>query len=449
MTTLEQVDPNLYAAQQALGPDATVADYEAYSAALDASNAAGASPLGPNGSPGDVGGPALTGTPDAATTAAIAALGSGSGSGGGSGGSGDGSGGQTAAQTTAAAAAAAEKQAGQSASATISAFLSSVPGLAALDPTGIFTSWMTQYSQTLAGQGLDSGDIVTQIEATMNNPVDPSTGTGTDAAALAVFNQVFPGYNQKIQNGTTNSDGSYTGIAGYVQYASQLQQFGTQAGLLPNTISPDIIGNLWASNVSSSEVSQRITDATVATTSAPQPVQAYLAANYGMTPGALTSYYLNPNNTLQQITQNLNAGMVGGAAAASGFDQDLGTAQAGALAAFLANGTGSGGGNQVGTPNNVGFEQATNAFTSGLGSNLAGGQLGSAAQMIQGGYLTQLPGQAAGTVTEAPLLGSIEGNAADLQASAQAQQTRTASAKGGGGATATAKGAVGVGFAQD
>jgi hypothetical protein len=443
VTTLEQIDPNLYAAQQALGPNATVADYEAYSAALDATNAAGASPLGASGSPGDVGGPALNGTPDAATTAAIAAL-------------------PTATPAAAAAPNPAtpsatnplnpttgltlqqtEAQTAQSASGVISALLSSVPGLAALDPNGLLATWVSSQAGTLAGQGMDSSDIVTQIESTMNNP-----GTTGDAAAQAVFDAVFPGYNAKIAAGTTNADGSYTGIAGYIQYSSQLNQFATQAGLLPNTISQTDIGNLWAGNVSSAEVSQRITDATVATTSAPQSVQAYLANNFGMTPGAVVSYYLNPANTLQTIQQNINTGMVGGASAASGFDQNLGTAQAASLAAFLSTSS-SGGGSQVGGVNSLSYGQATNAFTSGLGSNNANGSLGSAAQMATAGYTSgNLPGQVGGTVSENTLLGAIEGNATSLQQTQQAEQTRTAGGRGGGGATTTAKGAVGLGFAS-
>lgn len=333
----------------------------------------------------------------------------------------------------------------QSAEGIINAVLASVPGLAQLDPTGIFSTWINGQVAVLAGQGLDAGSIASQIQLVMNNP-----GATGDTAAQAVFDAVFPGYNAKIAAGTTNSDGSYTGIAGYVQYSAQVKQFAEQAGLVNGTISQGDIGNLWAGNVSSSEVSQRVTDATVATNSAPQEVKDYLAANYGMTPGALTSYYLNPTNTLQTIQQNINAGMVGGEAAATGFDKDLSTARAQTLGAFLANGTSAGNGAQVGGVNSVGAAQAANAFTSGLGSNGAGGALGSAAAMANAGYTSaNLPGQVGGTISEDTLLSAIEGNAQALNATAQAEQTRTAGSRGGGGVATTSKGAIGIGYASE
>lgn len=337
----------------------------------------------------------------------------------------------------------------QSATAIVDAFLASIPGLAALDPQGVFSAWANTYMGTLAGQGLAPSDIVSTLEATMNNP--GGQPEGANAGAQAVFDAVFPGYNAKIAAGSTNSDGSYTGISGYIQYSAQVQQFSQQAGLVPGTITQNDIGNLWGGNVSSSEVSQRITDATVTASSAPQPVQDYITQNYpGMAgTGALASYYLNPTNTLQAIQTLTNSAMVGGAAAASGFDKDLSTAQSQALGAFLANGTSGGSGSQVGGVNSVGFQQATNAFTSGLGSNQAGGQLGSASQMAA--YETALPGQEQGngTLTEGTLLSAIQGNAPALQQAAMAQQTRTASSKGGGGAATTSKGALGLGYADE
>lgn len=330
----------------------------------------------------------------------------------------------------------------QSASAQISSFLSQIPGLATLDPSGALAAWMNGQASTMAGQGIDSSTIVNTIESTMNNP-------SGDPAAQQVFDQLFPGYNQKITNGTTNSDGSYTGLAGYIQYAAQIQQFSNQAGLAPGTISAQSIGQLWAGDVSASEVSQRVTDAYSLASNTPQAVQDYLSNNYGLSTGSLASYFLNPTNTITQITNTMNAGMVGGLAATSGFNQSLSTAQAQAVGAFLANGAGGATGSAVGTPNQVTQQQASNFF----GGNIGGNVSGSAAQLA--GLETATPGQnATSTTSENELLSALgvpgEGTtqAQALVGVSNAQQTRTAGARGGGGASTTSNGAAGLGFAQ-
>lgn len=332
---------------------------------------------------------------------------------------------------------------GQNATNSIAATLNSL-GL------GGMTDWATTLAYQLSGQGISTSDIVNTITGQMNNPTnaDGSINQG----ALDAFNAALPGFNQRITaTGNNGSPGSSPAqaIANYISYGTQLQQFAQQAGLLPGTITADTIGNLWANDVSSSEVSQRITLATVNASSAPPEVQDYLSKSFGMTPQALTSFYLNPTNTLQQIQTNMNTGMVGGEASITGFDKNLSTAQASALGAFLANGASSGSAGQIGGVNAVSAGTASNAFNSGLGSNLAGGALGSAAAMANAGYTSgNLPGQTGGQVSEDTLLSAIEGNAPALAQTAAAEQTRTAGSKGGGGATTTASGAVGLGFAS-
>lgn len=318
-----------------------------------------------------------------------------------------------------------------------------------LDSLGLggMATWATNLAYQLAGQGIDPSTIVSTITGQMNNPTN-SDGS-VNQGALDAFNAALPGFNQLIANtGSNGSPGSSPtqAIANYINYSTQVQQFSQQAGLLPGTITATEIGSLWSGQVSTAEVSQRITDATVTATSAPKQVQDYLANNYGMTPQALTSYYLNPTNTLQSIQTNMNSGMVGGEAAITGFDKNLSTAQASALGAFLANGSSAGGASQIGGVNSVSAANANSFFTSSLGSNQAGGQLGSLAQMA--GYTQASTGQAGGAVSEDTLLAAAEGNATALSTTAQAQQARTAGSKGGGGAAATANGAVGLGFSQ-
>lgn len=314
----------------------------------------------------------------------------------------------------------------QSASASIATFLANVPGLSTLDPTGALASWMNGQVSTLAGQGIDSSTIVSTIEDTMNNP-------NGDAAAKAVFDAVFPGYNEKIQSGTTNSNGSYTGIAGYLQYANQVQSFAQTANLPQGTITAQTIGNMWAGDISSGEVSDRITSAYTAATQTPQPVQDYLQSTYGIGPGGIAGFYLNPTNTLSTLS-SVNTGIAG---VQSGFGS-LSQSQAASLSAFLATPSSNG-------MNLVSSQQATSALAGGLGNGIQG----SAAQLAQGGFESAAPGQSStGTVSQDTLLGAVEGNASALQQTEHAQEARTAGAKGGGGAATTSSGAVGLGYAN-
>ena len=316
---------------------------------------------------------------------------------------------------------------------------------------GAMVGWATNLVSTLAGQGIDSSDIVNTVIGQLNNP---TTNGQTDQTALNAFNTALPGFNQLIQNtGNNGSPGSTPAqaIANYINYSTQIQQFEQQA-LIPGPITPQTIGNLWAGQVSTAEVSQRITDATVAASSAPQAVQDYMSQNFlngGSPTSALASYYLNPTNTLQTITQAMNTSTVGGEAAISGFSQNLSVAQSQALGAFLANGTSGGSSSAIGQVNQITAGQANNAFS----ANLGGGVTGSAAQLAA---LEQAGpgGNAGGQVSENELLSAIgvpgQGTtqAQALIGVSNAQQTRTAGARGGGGAAATSGGAVGLGFSN-
>lgn len=322
----------------------------------------------------------------------------------------------------------------QSASQQIQAFLANVPGLAQLDPTGALGAWMMTQVGSLAGQGIDSSTIVNTIESTMNNP-------NNDPTAKAVFDAIMPGYNQKIANGSSNADGTYTGIAGYIAYANQIQQYAAVADLPDGTVTAQSIGNMWANNVSSSEVSSRITQGVVAAqnaiAAAPE-VGTYLA-NAGISPGGLAGYFLNPTNADATMQATLNSALAAGGAANTGFAPSLGVSQAAALGAFLSSSNQNGLGG-TGSTNLGSVEQA-------LTTNLATGTTG-AAQMANAGFEQALPGQAAGpgTVSQNQLLGAVEGNVGDAAAARLATGTRTAGTGGGGGAVTSEGGVSGIGF---
>ena len=324
---------------------------------------------------------------------------------------------------------------GNNASAQIGSTLSSL-GL------GGMTSWATNLAYSLSGQGISASDIVNTITSQMNNPTNADGSVNQDA--LNAFNSALPGFNELIQKtGQNGSPGSSPAqaIANYINYGAQVKQFASQAGLLPDTITTQDIGNLWAGQVSSSEVSQRITDATVAATSAPKPVQDYLSNNFGMTPAALTSYYLNPTNTLQTIQTNMNTGMVGGEAAITGFDKNLSVAQSQALGAFLANGASGGSASGVGQVNNVTAGAANSFFQSGIS-----GVQGTLAQTST--LENPTAGTLGGAVSADQIIAAGEGDIHAQQAVSQSQQQRTASSSGGGGAATTSQGSVGLGYAN-
>ena len=337
----------------------------------------------------------------------------------------------TAASTAAATAAtaAANQTQLQSASQQISTFLSGVPGLSQLDPTGALSSWMVGQAQTLAGQGMSASDILNTVESTMNNP-------SNDPTALAVFNSIFPGYNEKIQAGTTNAmPGGGSGILGYIQYANQIQQYAQTANLTPGTITAQDIGSLWAGDVSANEVSDRLTmAASNANLAMSNPAVGTFLQSQGLNSSTLTSYYLNPANTLQSINA-VNTGIGG---AESGFGQ-MSDAQAASLASFLAN-PGTNGVAAVTT------QQAEGALTSSLGNGMT-----SAAGMANAGFETAglgTSGSAAnpGVVSGNQILGAVEGNQADVVAARRATETRTAGSSGGGGFAAGQQGVCGAGF---
>jgi hypothetical protein len=304
----------------------------------------------------------------------------------------------------------------QSATATIDAWAQSV-GL------GSLSGWINQQVQTLAGQGLAASDIATQIATTIN------TAPGFDA--------LLPGYNQRIANGYTNTDASTgAGIAGYMAYMQQVQAMAETAGLVPGTITATDVGDAWANDVSTNELSDRITTEFTNAVNAAPSVQNELQ-NYGYTqslsPGQLASYYLNPTNTVNTLQQQFNSAVAGGEGVTTGFGE-IGQSQAYALQAFLSNGG----------QNNLSTTQAAGFFNNSLGNGL-----NSISAMANAGFEQAQLGTSAngpGVVTQGQLLGAAEGNAQALAATQRAAQTRAAPGLGGGGFASDQSGVAGVGY---
>lgn len=290
-------------------------------------------------------------------------------------------------------------------------------GLGALAP------WINAQVTTLAGLGMGASDIAQTINSTIN------TAPGFDA--------LMPGYNQRIANGFTNTDANTgAGIAGYLGYRQQIRAMAETAGMVPGTISAQDIGNAWAGDVSTTELSARITTEYTNAVNALPGVQSELQ-NYGftagLTPGQLASYYLNPANTVNQLQQQFNSAVIGGEGVLTGFGE-IGKSQAYALQAFLSNQG----------QNNLGSTQAANFFAGPLGSGL-----NSIAAMAQSGFEAPQLGTAPngpGVVNQGQLIGAGIGNTPDLLAVQRAAQTRSAPSKGGGGFAADQGGVPGAGY---
>lgn len=304
----------------------------------------------------------------------------------------------------------------QSATQTIDAWANSV-GLGAL------AGWINSQIQLYAGQGMSTSDISSMISSTINK------APGFDA--------IMPGYNQRIANGFTNTDASTgTGIAGYMAYTQQVRAYAETAGLVPGTITAQDIGNSWANDVSTSELSDRITNEYVNAVNAAPTIQKQLEAYgyvQGLSHGQLASYYLNPENTVNQLQQQFNAATVGAEGTLTGFGQ-LEKSKAYALQAFLSNS-----GTSTMSPT-----QAANFFS----SNVAQGT-GSLAAMAQTGFEKAQLGAAAngpGVVSQDKLLQAGMGNANAVLDVQRAAQTRAAPSAGGGGLEASQSGVGGVGF---
>ena len=162
-------------------------------------------------------------------------------------------------------------------------------------------SWATGQ---ITGQGQPNGLPVPYAQVALNFAQTP------------MFQQRFPGMAALEKQGLSITPAAYVAAeSGYMAAA-------TAAGLPSGTITPAEAGVLIGNNVSQIEFNQRISDAAVdagtAAASNPDVVKALQAQGIG--PGDLTSFFLNPEYTVNQINQKTQAGQIGGAAMAAGFN---------------------------------------------------------------------------------------------------------------------------------
>jgi len=248
-----------------------------------------------------------------------------------------------------------------------------------------------------------------------------------------VFDQLFPGYQERIQ--TMGNNGG--GLSSYITYASQITSIANGVHLLPGTVTPQMIGNAWGGDVSANEFTDRLTNGYASAVAAAQVpgFSDFMLQNYGVTTAGLASYYLNPDNAKNVLQNNYNASVTNSAAQQVGLGE-LTQAQGEEVGHFLS--TSAGGG--IGGVGQVSQAQAANTFT----GNIQGTGV-NAVQLAQG-YQN---GPAEQQVSTDTALAAATGNAPATAAVQLAAGSRTAAAHGGGGTSQNATGATGLGFAQE
>lgn len=233
-----------------------------------------------------------------------------------------------------------------------------------------------------------------------------------DLQSTPQFNAAFPGMKLRQQNNLPAMS-----VSDYLSYEDQAQQMARAAGMPAGFMTTAEVGTLIGNDVSSTELSDRITNGYQAAMMAPPETRTLLSEYYGVAPGGLAAYYLDPNNALPLLEQQTTAAQIGSAGVTSGVG-DIGSS----LATLLA-GTG------------VTAAQASSGF-----QNIA------PLTPLE----TALPGTpATGSTVSTDQLASSQfiGDAASTRAVQQAQETRKAPSEGGGGFALTSKGVAGAGSA--
>jgi hypothetical protein len=237
----------------------------------------------------------------------------------------------------------------------------------------------------------------------------PETQIFLEMRTQPAYKARFPGMAELQASGHAITE------AQYLDYENQaiglMKSYGVDPKVWGTT---QMLGTYIGGQVSLSELSQRLQDASQAVYSTPQATRDYLAKEYGVSHGDLTSYFLDPSVTAPLLQERFAAAQVGGAAATAGFG-DLARTSAEQLA-------------QQG----VTLPQATSGFDILARNNLA----------VQGN-LAGLENQ--NTVDQqTAVTGQFSGGAAGQQLS-NAEQAQKA-AFGGGSVATSQQGATGAGL---
>lgn len=133
----------------------------------------------------------------------------------------------------------------------------------------------------------------------------------------------FPGMEGASKNGRAINEAEYISIErGYVQ---KMKDAGLPAGFYD---SPDDFGRLIGADVSVNQLGERLSVYTRAAMAGNSDVVNQLTQYYGVTPGDLAAYYIDPDKALSIIVQNYEAASRGAVAKRSGWGEiDKGQAE--------------------------------------------------------------------------------------------------------------------------
>lgn len=217
----------------------------------------------------------------------------------------------------------------------------------------------------------------------------------------------FPAMDKLGKQGRAISETDYINYEKTI--ASQNQAAGLPQGMYDN---PTDIASLLENNVSPTEYRDRLQAYQTAAWQTPPEVRQALTDYYGISPGQLTAFFIDPDRALPLIQRDLAAAQAEGTSVRTGFGQldqqmaehlaDLGLSQ----------------------------QQLDTGF----------GKIANQQELIQG-----LPGQQPGIGTTTALQAQFDQNAQAQQAFEAAQQGQLNRFKQGGGPAATNKGILGAG----
>lgn len=150
-------------------------------------------------------------------------------------------------------------------------------------------------------QYAETGDANAVMFAMRNDPKNP---------LYAEFQKRFPAYKALADKGMAISP------AEYVQYEKSIAQLTQAYGLPAGVFDPaSDITDMLVSNVSVTEAKERFDMAAAAAYSAPQEFRDALQNEYGMTPGDMVAYWLDPDRAMPVLTRQFSSARLVGAAA--------------------------------------------------------------------------------------------------------------------------------------
>lgn len=293
--------------------------------------------------------------------------------------------------------------------------------------------WGTGLARTLFAHGYTSSQITTALL--------------TQLQTQSAFKARFPGLSERVSNGHPS-----IGVKTYLTYEAQAQSMAAAAGLPEGFMSTSEIGKLIATDVSISELSDRLTKAYQTAMAAPAETRALLTRDFGVKTGDLAAYFLTPKKATSVIQNQLTAAQIGTVAKTSGFGvfanqkptltkktPEYGAGRVTTAARTAAEGK------RAGKPTGQNVVTALYLAQTGVSPTKAQSVFKTIAHLLP---LTEaLPGVGGEktSLTENAIAnyGFFGSNAQEL---ANVEQARTAPFRGGGGYVESAKGVLGAGY---